>query len=278
MSRGADPRPLDAERLRELVAGLPLVTRLIVAESVDSTNSELRARAARGAAEGTVVVADEQTAGRGRLGRSWYSPRGLGLYLSILLRPARPARELTRWTLGAAIAACRACVESAGCAVQIKWPNDLLHGGKKLGGVLGDLRTAGGEPRDLVLGIGLNVSHRAEQFPPQLRDSATSLHLASGRETLDRERLAALLLVRLGQICGRLRRGEWEAVAREWERLAPHARGVRVKVVGGRAGERMPLSFEGVTRGLDRDGALRVEDPQGGIVSLRTAETVVPGE
>jgi BirA family biotin operon repressor/biotin-[acetyl-CoA-carboxylase] ligase len=270
--------PLAADKLQKLITGLPHVTRLIVADSVESTNSELRALAAQGAPEGTVVVADEQRAGRGRLGRSWHSPRGLGLYLSILLRPERPAREVTRWTLGAAIAACRTCMEGTGCLVQIKWPNDLLHAGRKLGGVLAELRSVGDKPQDLVLGIGLNVRHGAEQFPPELRDCATSLFLASGRATLDRETLAALLLVRLGQIFGRLRRGEWEAVAREWEGLAPHARGARVEVLGSRAGDEKQLPFEGVTRGLDSDGALRVENAEGTIVTLRTAETVVPVE
>jgi BirA family biotin operon repressor/biotin-[acetyl-CoA-carboxylase] ligase len=201
----------------------------------------------------------------------------LGLYLSVLLRPEQPAAEVSRWTLGAAIAACRACIEISGCDVRIKWPNDLLHGGRKLGGVLAELRSASGRPRDLVLGVGLNVNQTEGHFPPELRQGATSLHLASGRGILEREPLAALLLARLGQVLGRLGRGEWGPVAAEWERLAPGARGARVRVVGG-LGADAEAEFEGVTQGLDGDGALRVRRPDGEIVSVRVAESVVPME
>jgi BirA family biotin operon repressor/biotin-[acetyl-CoA-carboxylase] ligase len=278
LRRKLEPAPLAAEKLHGLVTGLPLVSRLIVLDSVGSTNDEVRRLAEEGTPEGTVVVADEQFEGRGRMGRAWHSARGLGLYVSVLLRPERPAGEVTRWTLGAAIAACRACLEGAGCDVQIKWPNDLLHAGRKVGGVLGELRSAGGQPKDLVLGFGLNVLHGVAQFPPELRNTATSLRLASGRGMLDREQLAALLLARLGQVCGRLRRGEWDKVAREWERLAPHARGVPVRVLHGEAGEAAFAPFEGLTRGLDTDGALRVEKADGSIISVRSAESVFPVE
>jgi BirA family biotin operon repressor/biotin-[acetyl-CoA-carboxylase] ligase len=181
---------------------------------------------------------------------------------------------MTRWTLGAALAACRACGEDTGRDVRIKWPNDLLHAGRKLGGVLAELRSAGGRTRDLVLGLGLNVHHRAEDFPPELRDSATSLHLVPGQGILEREPLAARLLVRLAEVCDGLRQGRWEEVAGEWERLAPAARGAAVRVLGGAEGE----AYRGVTRGLDSAGALRVERADGTIVAVRAAESVVPVE
>jgi BirA family biotin operon repressor/biotin-[acetyl-CoA-carboxylase] ligase len=266
-----DAAALDAGRLGSLVSGNPLVTRLIVLDRIDSTNDEVRRLALDRAPGGTVVVAAEQAAGRGRQGRRWHSPPGPGLYLSVLLRPERPPGEVTRWTLGAALAACLACRDETGCDVRIKWPNDLLHDGRKLGGVLAELRSAGGRTRDLVLGIGLNVRHSGLDFPPELRDSATSLHLASGRGILDRESLAARLLGRLAEICERLGRGEWTEVARDWERLAPGARGTRVSVPGGPAGG----PCRGITRGLAPDGALLVETPDGAVLAVRDAESVV---
>jgi BirA family biotin operon repressor/biotin-[acetyl-CoA-carboxylase] ligase len=127
---------------------------------------------------------------------------------------------------------------------------------------------------DLVVGVGLNVNHRAEDFPPELRERATSLHLASGRGMLELETVAAALLNRLGRVAARLAGGEWDALSREWESLAPAARGCRVRVLPAGPGGTEKNVFEGTTRGLDGDGALRVERPDGRIVSVRSAESV----
>ena len=131
-------RRLDADGIREMLRGEPFVRQLIVEERVGSTNDRIRELAATGAEEGTVVIAESQSRGRGRLGRSWLSRPGLGLYLSVLFRPRAPIPELTRWTLAAAVAACAACRQVGGCKVEIDWPNDLVHDGRKLGGLLAD--------------------------------------------------------------------------------------------------------------------------------------------
>lgn len=274
MSAAPPASPPDGGRLESLLERDPFVTRLVVLESVDSTNAELRRLASAGAPEGTVVLAGRQSAGRGRRGRAWYSEPGLGLYLSLLLRPRGEAREATRWTVAASLAACGACRDHCGDGAVIKWPNDVMFDGRKLGGILVEMRSAGGRPQELVVGIGLNVNHRAVDFPPELRGTASSLHLAAGRGMLELEPVAAGLLTRLGRVAARLARGEWDGVVEEWEGLAPAARGCRVRVSTGPGEGAAREAFEGITRGLDVDGALRVERRDGRIVPVRLAESV----
>lgn len=243
------------------------MARVIVLDTVDSTNDELRRRALQGAETGTVVLAERQTAGRGRMGRSWHSPSGLGLYVSVLLRPGRPTCEIPRWTLGAALAACEACGEVAP-GVSIEWPNDLVVEDRKLGGVLADLRSAGDRPADLVLGLGLNVNHGETDFPDGLR--ATSLRLAGRGGILGRETLVVAYLRGLDRISGLLERDCWDVVAARWQALAPGARGRRVQVLSA-GGE---SSFEGVTAGIDGRGGLRVRRPDGVEVVVHMADSV----
>jgi BirA family biotin operon repressor/biotin-[acetyl-CoA-carboxylase] ligase len=244
-------------------------------DSVGSTNDLARELAAEGAPEGTVVIAERQTAGRGRRGRTWLSPRHLGLYVSVLFRPSAPAAEVTRWTLGASVAACEACRRLTGAEVAIKWPNDLMWRERKLGGVLAEMRSTGGMPTDLVVGAGLNVGQRLGDFPDALSSSATSLRLAAGGTAPNRERLAAVYLRELAGIAGDLGRGDWSTVAGRWQRLSPGAIGQRVHVLAqGDEGR----EYEGVTSGLDEAGALLVRRPDGRIVKVRLAESVVPRE
>lgn len=270
MSRAA--RAVDEERLRNLLRGEEFVRKLVVLDTVPSTNDIARDLAAEGAGEGTVVLAEGQTAGRGRMGRVWHSPRGLGLFVSVLFRPRAPVSELTRWTLGAAVAACEACRQRTGAAVQIEWPNDLVWRGKKLGGVLAEMRTAGRTPTHLVIGAGLNVGQDGSDFPEELSSSATSLRLASGGVVPQRESLVAAYLRELAGIARALDHDAWSAVAERWEALAPRAAGRRVRVTSrnGEAG-----AYEGVTMGLDDVGALRVRRPDGHVVSVRLVDSVL---
>ena len=133
-------------------------------ETLDSTNDLAKELAARGAPEGTVVVAETQTGGRGRLGREWNSPPGVGLYVSLVLRPMLPPMELPQITLTTAVAVVRAVRRVAGVAPGIKWPNDLLFNGKKLGGILTEMETESDRIRHVVVGLGLNVNNPG--FPP----------------------------------------------------------------------------------------------------------------
>ena len=261
---------LSADGIREHLSSDSGFGPVIVLESVASTNDELRRRAAAGAESGTVVVADQQTAGRGRLGRSWHSPPGLGLYISVLFRPDAEPAHLTRWTLGAAVAACRACRARGATSALIEWPNDLMVGPRKLAGVLGESRCGDGRPPELVVGLGLNVNHEIGDFPDELE--AGSLRLEVGRGILNRSALAGAYLGELGRVARLLDEGNWDELATDWEELAPTSRGREVRV---RAGTPDETSFEGTTLGLDAHGGLRVRRESGEVVSVHEAGSVI---
>jgi len=161
-------------------------------DTIDSTNTCLKAQALRGAADGTVVIAGHQTAGRGRMTRSFESPEGKGLYLSVLLRPHLPPERLLPLTAMAAVAVCDAVEQVCGVRPGVKWPNDLVLGGKKLCGILTELVLDGTQPC-VVLGVGVNVSQTAADFSPEVAELATSLAVQVGREVARAELAAALI-------------------------------------------------------------------------------------
>ena len=234
-----------------------------VLQSTDSTNDDVRRLAASGAPEGTVVIASSQSAGRGRLGRSWASPDRLGLYLSLLLRPHEPQEQIGRYALAAAVAVAEAARSFAGDRVVLKWPNDVMADGRKLAGILAELRQ-GSSGAELVLGVGLNVDQREEDFPDELGGRATSLRLLRDGAGLDREGVAAEVLRSLASVFLQLRTEGWPGVAERFLRYAPDATGRRVLV---------PSGAVGVTCGLDASGALRIETA-GGIVLAHASESV----
>ena len=149
-------------------------------DATDSTNTRAKELAKAGAPHGTVIIAGSQSAGRGRLGRSFHSPVGLGVYLSVILRPHCPPKELMHLTCAAAVAMCDAVEETVSVRPEVKWINDLVLQSKKLGGILTELSVdpATGLIDYAVIGIGINCRHRAEDFPPELQPIATSLLLA----------------------------------------------------------------------------------------------------
>lgn len=185
----------EVRRWEPLLLGQPLLR----FAALDSTNAELQRLAAAGAEEGTTVVACTQSAGRGRQGRNWVSPDGLGLYLSTLFRPGFLASaEAPLLSIVGAVAACRAA-RKLGAGASLKWPNDLISAGRKAGGVLAEAASTGGELAAVVLGVGLNLNQEAEDFPPDLRQTATSLRLATGRE-INKEQAEKALLHELNAV------------------------------------------------------------------------------
>lgn len=160
----------------------PWKDRLIYLDQIDSTNTYAKKLAAAGACHGTVVIAGSQTAGRGRMGRSFHSPEGKGIYLSVILRPHSAASELMHLTCAAGVAMCDAIDAVTGLRPGIKWINDLVYGSKKAGGILTELSlTADGMVDYAVVGIGINCNHTQEDFPADLQAIATSLYLAQGK-------------------------------------------------------------------------------------------------
>jgi BirA family biotin operon repressor/biotin-[acetyl-CoA-carboxylase] ligase len=247
--------------------------RIVVLDSVDSTNDALRRLAARGAADRTVVVAGEQSAGKGRRGRVWESPAGLGLYVSVLFRPGSSARSAAVWTLAASVAAAAACRRCGATEITIKWPNDLVWNGRKLGGVLAEARTTGGVLDEVVVGAGINVLQGPADFAPAIAAVATSLRLATRGETVDRDRLLFSYLETLGRTSASVLAGTPEEVVREWESLAPDARGAGVRVF---PESEVEQAFSGETCGLDPSGALRVRLEDGRMTTAGPLDSVVP--
>jgi BirA family biotin operon repressor/biotin-[acetyl-CoA-carboxylase] ligase len=228
-------------------------------EACASTNDLAAARARSDAPEGLVIATDVQTAGRGRLGRAWHSPPGESLYLSILLRPARPAPEIPPVTLLAGAAVARA-LAGLGFAPRLKWPNDVqldVGGRRKVAGILTEMATEGTRVGHVVVGIGLNVNTAA--FPAELAEIATSLRLAGGR-ALDRTEVLAALLEAFEPLYDDYRAEGPAIVSAAWEPFA-------------RLGERARVgALEGVTLGLDPDGALRVRDDAGKVHRVLSGE------
>lgn len=165
-------------------------------ETIDSTNSRAKALAAAGAPHGTVLIADRQTGGRGRMGRSFSSPGGVGIYLSVILRPGCTAAQLMHLTCAVAVAACDAIEKTCGFRPSIKWINDLIAQGKKLGGILTELSIdpATGAVNYAVVGIGINC--REQEFPADIRHIAISAETVT-RSSVDREALTAALILAL---------------------------------------------------------------------------------
>lgn len=216
---------------------------------IESTNTLALALAAEGEPHGTLLIAEEQTAGRGRLGRVWYSEKTNGIYLSLILRPALPPQQAPLLTLAAGLAARDAVVEVTGLDVDLRWPNDLLVGGKKFCGILTEMQAEAQSIHYVVVGIGVNVNHT--RLPRELEPLATSLRLAGGR-TYSRLEILVRLLTALDPYYNRLlAEGAAPLVAR-FAKVSTYARDKHVRVVAPRE------EFTGVTAGLDDSGSLLV--------------------
>ncbi len=231
-------------------------------DAVASTNDLAKELAAQGAPEGTLVVAEAQTGGRGRLGRQWDSPPGTGLYVSLLLRPPLPPTEMPQITLTTAVAVARAVTRVTGVAPGIKWPNDLLLDGRKLGGILTEMETESERIRHLVVGLGLNVNNPA--FTKELSPMATSLVLATGRPH-SRLKILQAWLEEFEELYGRFLAREFAGILDEWRSLTVTL-GRRVTVRQG------PVIICGQALEVAPDGALLVETEAGEVVRVTSGE------
>ena len=247
-------------QLRECGMGVPL----ILLGSVGSTNTCARELALAGAPEGTAVVADSQSAGRGRMDRKWVSPAGVNLYMSVVLRPPRHAEHLT---LVAPLAVIGALERQCGLAARVKWPNDVLVNGRKIAGLLGEASVAssGAGVEFVILGVGINLNARRDQLPQRTLYPATSALLESGRE-VSRAAVARDFFVDLARLYRELLREGFNARLRScWEERCA-VLGHQVTVDTGAE------KILGTVLGLDPDGRLRLRLADG-----RT-ERVVSGD
>ncbi|MCI0488260.1 MAG: biotin--[acetyl-CoA-carboxylase] ligase [Blastocatellia bacterium] len=231
-------------------------------DSLTSTNDFARELAARGTEEGTIVIARRQTAGRGRQGRRWSSPEGSGLYLSVILRPALSPARSSIIALAAGVAVAETLALDYGLTPDIKWPNDVLSGGRKISGILVESAIEKDLLQYAILGIGVNLMQ--EEFPEEIRDSATSILIESGRRVAPEDFLKPLLerLERWYRAC----MSRPEEVRARWEELSSYGRGRRVRIMSG--DERV----EATTRGLHESGALIIELESGEVREIVSGE------
>lgn len=221
---------------------------IIYFTETDSTNDRAHALAKDGAAEGTVVIAEAQQAGKGRLGRRWTSPAGVNLYASIILRPPIAPRHAPQLTFLSAAAVARAVTEITGLTPTVKWPNDVLLDGSKVAGLLNELDAETERIHYLILGVGVNVNMQAEQFPEDLRYPASSLALACGGE-VSRMLFTRTLLEQLDRLYSQYRREGFEPIMQAWQEYFVLT-GVQVEV------DCQGRLLRGRVVGLDEDGAL----------------------
>lgn len=238
---------------------------VLFAERVESTNDLALTLAAAGQPEGTSVVADVQLAGRGRRGRTWFSPAGSGLYVSTVVRPSVDWRSMPVLTLGAGVAAARAIVGCTGLPIELKWPNDLVIGRpwRKLGGILAEAATAGSRMDAVIIGIGLNLSPAS--YPSEIADRATSIETELGR-LVDRASILVSLLAEVKTMMADVHAGRQAALCDAW------------RAFGAAGCDRAPVRWQegarerrGIARDIDTDGALLIETANG-------IERVIAGE
>ena len=242
------------------LAGTIFAGKLHFSPVTRSTNTDAMVAARNGAAHGTVFFADEQTAGRGRSDHSWHSAAGEGLYVSIVLRLQLPMERMALLPLAVGLAAAEAVENVSGLKVDLRWPNDLLMGRRKAGGILVEASTQAGGTAFAVVGIGINVHQKA--FDPALDTPATSLDIETGR-SVSRQKLLVALLKSLEREAHALEAAaSAQLIPSRVEDLSTWLRGRRVHVHG-------PEACTGVTSGLDENGFLQV-DTHAGRVIVRT--------
>lgn len=262
------PERLLPDEIRDGLRAKRFGKRITVYEKLDSTNDTAMQAAQSGAPEGTVIFAELQSKGRGRLGRQWHSPRGKGLWFSIVLRPDLPMSSTPRITLAAAVGAAKALRELTGLLVQIKWPNDLFLEGKKICGILTEIETDLESIRYAVLGLGINVNLDKEDFPPELRTKATSLQCAMGGKALDRNEIARVLLEHLEEAYDTLLAGDFEGISKEWSSMsATTGKWVDVMMHNTR--------FEGIAEGVDANGCLIVRKENGMVEHIISGDVLL---
>jgi BirA family biotin operon repressor/biotin-[acetyl-CoA-carboxylase] ligase len=237
---------------------------IIFLDEVESTNTFCVKLAELGAPNGTVVVSESQTKGRGRLGREWASPRGGNIYMSILLRLGISIKDATPLTLMAAVASTRSLREKTGLMVEIKWPNDLMANGRKLGGILTETKARAGRAVLTVLGIGINVNIEPADLPEGVRETATSVKHETKRSH-SRAILIASLLEEINSWYSLFSRGGRDPVLREWKRLSSTL-GNHVRVETGRE------TVFGLAEDINGDGNLLLRLRSGRQKSIRSGD------
>ncbi|HEV2196448.1 MAG TPA: biotin--[acetyl-CoA-carboxylase] ligase [Candidatus Acidoferrum sp.] len=253
------PDVLSPDVLKRQLKGSLFGKRIYHFFKTDSTNRVAFELGHAGESEGAMVLAEEQTAGRGRAGRTWHSERAAGIYVTLLLRPKLAPVQAPLLTMMAGLSAHTAVEAVTGLAVDLKWPNDLLIRGKKAGGILTEMHAEPGMVRFVVVGIGLNVNQ--ERFPGELAGIATSLRQETGKPQ-SRMALLVRLLREFESDYNRFLREGVAGVIQRFEVVSSYAHGKKVRVTNGTE------SYVGTTAGLGPEGLLQVEREDGRVVTV----------
>ncbi|OWA37147.1 biotin--[acetyl-CoA-carboxylase] ligase [Saccharibacillus sp. O16] len=264
---------LDAERLDSLLTTARFGRKLTILQKTDSTQTEAEKRAREGAPEGTLVVAEEQTSGRGRQGRPWHSPPGRGVWMSAVLRPEGPLTAVPQLTLLTAVAVCRAIRLVSGVEAGIKWPNDLLADGRKLCGILLEAVVEDGGVLHCIMGIGIDANLLETDYPEELRERVTSLRRESGK-AVDRSALIAAVMNEFEALYELYAERGFEPIRLLWESLSVTL-GREIAVRDPR-GER-----RGIAHGLGEHGELLMRTEDGQVVPVYSGDIELypgPGE
>ena len=252
--------PWQEIKTRQRLSGRPVH----LFEQVESTNNIALEMARAEAGAGTLVIAESQSRGRGRLGKSWLSPPGTGLYFSLILRPRLEFNEIPRLTLAMGVAVCQAISQYCALTPQLKWPNDILLNSRKCGGILAEAEFDNGQSL-VVVGIGINVSTPRAAFAPELRDLATSLQDHVSYPVI-RGELLTVLLSEIEQTVFKMEKGEFPAILERWQQLDT-TRGKLLSwvAVSGRV-------VRGISLGPDKEGRLHIRDSEGKVHEILSGE------
>lgn len=237
-------------------------------ESIASTQKIAIDLASDNAPAGTLVIADEQTSGRGRMNRKWHSPKSTGIWMSLLVRPDIPPQQAPQLTLLTAVAAVRAIEEATGITPEIKWPNDIMVNGKKIAGILTELQAEADRIHSVIIGIGLNVNQRINDFPEDLKDIATSLYVETGNQ-IKRADMIQEFCVQFEKMYLLFLEKGFYPIKLLWE---SYAKGIGFEI--------RARTFRGViigkALGITDEGVLQIEDKEGTIHKIYSADIDFP--
>lgn len=237
-------------------------------EEAGSTNQEAAALAENGAPEGTVVIADHQSRGRGRKQRNWFSPPGTGIYISLVLKPPITPAEAPRITLLAAVAGAETLRHLTGLDISIKWPNDLLVNGKKISGILTEMSAGMDAVNHIIVGIGINVNTSNESLPDEIRDIATSARAETG-SVHSRSSIVRSLLEYFELYYDLFLRGEFHKILTRWKELSGII-GRKIQVDG------INSRISGTVLDVNDDGVLILKDGEGVIHRVFSGDVILP--
>lgn len=233
-------------------------------ESTDSTQKVAHRLAQEGCPDGTLVIAEEQTNGRGRLARNWHSPKFTGIWMSLVLRPKLPPARAPQFTLIAAVAVAQAIEDVCEISPDIKWPNDLLLNGKKITGILTELQADSDKINAIIMGIGMNVNQKEDDFPVELHDIATSLAIETGRE-ISRSNLVKRILENLEKYYLIYLENGFAPLKLLWESYAVSlGKDIIARTISG--------NISGKALGITEEGVLKIQDENGHIHEIYSAD------